>query len=101
MGLDWRYLARGSPKRDEYVAWQQRYDVANDENVRRLTKPIDIARAELELGILERFNYPSLAAMRAESSELLLLIELESYGEKHFEQLEIARMKAEAEMHHG
>jgi hypothetical protein len=39
--------------------------------------------------------------MRNESAELLQLLELESYGEKYFEQLEIERMKAEAETHHG
>lgn len=35
---------------------------------------------------MERFSYPSLAAARAESAEILQLLEYESYGYKRDEQ---------------
>lgn len=35
---------------------------------------------------MERFNYPSLAAARAESAEILQLLEYESWGHKRDEQ---------------
>lgn len=50
---------------------------------------------------MERFSYPSLAAMRAESAEILQLLELESYGEKYFDELELERMRAESEAQYG
>ena len=39
--------------------------------------------------------------MRVESAELLELLELESFGERYFEELEIERMRAESEAQHG
>ena len=44
---------------------------------------------------MERFSYPSLAALYAESTELLLLIETESYGYKRDQQEELDDQIAE------
>lgn len=46
---------------------------------------------------MERFNYPSLAAARAESAEILQLLEFESWGYKkdEAEQLEEQRLEHE------
>jgi hypothetical protein len=51
---------------------------------------------------MERFSYPSLEAVRAESTEILQLLELESYGYKRDEleaqaerEEELAQQKAE------
>lgn len=46
---------------------------------------------------MERFNYPTLADVKAESAELIYLLECESYGRKQDEQEELEDMKAEAE----
>jgi hypothetical protein len=46
---------------------------------------------------MERFNYPSLAALRRESVELLYLLECESYGEKRIQRDELERRQAEIE----
>lgn len=47
------------------------------------------------LGLMERFNYPSLAALRRESAELLLLVERESYGEKRIQRAELEEQQEE------
>jgi hypothetical protein len=51
---------------------------------------------------MERFNYPSLKAVRKESAELFQLLEIESYGYKRDEkekmqeqEAEIAQLKAQ------
>jgi hypothetical protein len=46
---------------------------------------------------MERFSYPSLAAARKESAEILYLLECESWGYKKDEQEELARQQAEAQ----
>lgn len=51
---------------------------------------------------MERFNYPSLAALYAESPELLMLLEAESYGNYRDQQEKIEELEQEAEMRrHG
>lgn len=47
---------------------------------------------------MERFNYPNLAAVAAESMELIYLLECESFGRKQDEQEEIEEMKLQAEL---
>lgn len=46
---------------------------------------------------MERFNYPTLAAARAESAEILQLLEAESYGRRRDEQEELEEQEREAE----
>lgn len=46
---------------------------------------------------MERFNYPNLAAVMAESTEVVYLMECESYGRKRDEQEELDEMKRDAE----
>lgn len=46
---------------------------------------------------MERFNYPNLAAVMAESSEILYLLECESYGRRRDDQEEMAAQQAELE----
>lgn len=46
---------------------------------------------------MERFNYPNLAAVRKESTELIYLLECESYGRKRDEQEELDEMKEHAQ----
>lgn len=46
---------------------------------------------------MERFNYPNLAAVRAESVELLYLLECESYGRRRDEEEEMEERELEAE----
>jgi hypothetical protein len=46
---------------------------------------------------MERFNYPNLAAVQAESAEILYLLECESYGRKRDEQEELDQREAEFE----
>jgi hypothetical protein len=46
---------------------------------------------------MERFSYPSLAALKAESIELLELIEAESYGYKRDQKEEMDEQIAELE----
>jgi hypothetical protein len=54
------------------------------------------------LGLLERFNYPSLAALYEESAEILLLLEAESYGYKRDEKEKLAEAElAAAEAQNG
>ena len=90
------------PKRAEFERWRDEFPRGSDVEARRNAKPALIARAELELGLMERFSYPSLEALRAESSELLVLLEAESYGIRRDEQEELDEMKHEAEMRrHG
>lgn len=43
---------------------------------------------------MERFNYPSLAAARAESTEILYLLECESWGFKKDEEEKLAMEQA-------
>jgi hypothetical protein len=45
---------------------------------------------------MERFNYPSLAAARAESAEILQLLEYESWGYKKDEEEKLAELEAQA-----
>jgi hypothetical protein len=47
------------------------------------------------LGLMERFSYPSLAALYAESNELLELLDAERYGYKMDEAEELAAQKEE------
>lgn len=47
---------------------------------------------------MERFNYPSLKALRKESSEMLLLLEAEGFGDKADEKEELEEMKRQQEM---
>lgn len=68
-----------------------------DEETRRATKPAGIARAELILGLMERFSYPSLKALRKESAEILQLLEAESFGEKAFQRDEIEKQRQRQE----
>lgn len=53
--------------------------------------------AEILLGIMERFNYPNLAAVRAESAELIQLLEYESWGFKKDEEEKLANEQARLE----
>lgn len=46
---------------------------------------------------MERFNYQNLAAVRAESAEMLYLMECASYGRQRDEEEEMKRYKEEAE----
>lgn len=46
---------------------------------------------------MARFNYPSLKALRAESSELMLLLEAEGFGYKADEQEKIEEMNRRLE----
>ena len=46
---------------------------------------------------MERFNYPSLKAARKESTELLQLIEAESYGYKRDEEERLAELESSAD----
>lgn len=45
------------------------------------------------LGLMERFNYPNLAAVYEEDSEILKLLELESYGDRADEKEELENMR--------
>jgi len=47
------------------------------------------------LGLLERFNYSSLAALRSESTELLYMLQAESFGYKKDEKERMERLEAE------
>lgn len=47
--------------------------------------------------MMERFNYPNLAAVQAESTELLYLLECESFGRKQDEQEEMEEMRMQTE----
>lgn len=82
-----------TPKRIEYQRWRDSRHGYDDEDAWRAAKPDGILRAEFELALMERFNYPSLKALRKESSEILLLLEAESYGHKADEREEIAEMR--------
>lgn len=53
--------------------------------------------AEILLGIMERFSYPSLAAARAEGAEILQLLEYESWGFKKDEKEQMAEEQARME----
>lgn len=46
---------------------------------------------------MERFSYPTIAAARAESSEMLYLLECESYGSKKDQIEEMEEQLADAE----
>lgn len=46
---------------------------------------------------MERFNYPNLAAVKAEEAELLYLLECESYGRRRDEQEELDKQRDELE----
>lgn len=48
---------------------------------------------------MERFNYPNLTAVKAESSELLYLLECASYGTQRDDQERIERRRLEMENH--
>lgn len=50
---------------------------------------------------MERFNYPSLAALRRESAELLQLVAYESYGDKRIQQAELEEQLAEMRSQQG
>lgn len=93
-GMDGSGYACLRPKRAEYERWRTEYAGA-DESTRESTKPTDIAYAESILGIMERFNYPSLKALRKESAELFQLLEIESYGYKRDEKEKIAEQETE------
>jgi hypothetical protein len=88
------------PKRAEYQRWRDEYRFA-DEETRRAAKPFDIARAELELGLMDRFGYPSLKAMRKESAEILQLLAVEAFGWPADQKEEQERLKMEAESQRG
>ncbi|HTS05699.1 MAG TPA: hypothetical protein VMP68_08955 [Candidatus Eisenbacteria bacterium] len=47
---------------------------------------------------MERFNYPNLAAVEAEDSRILYLLECESFGRKRDEEEELEEQKAQAEL---
>jgi hypothetical protein len=47
--------------------------------------------------MMERFNYPNLEAAKAESAELLYLLECESYGRRRDDEEEMEQHQAEAE----
>src|SRR5688572_16573034 len=85
------------PKRTEFERWREAYPRGSDEAARAASKPHDIATAELLLGLMERFNYPNLAAVREEDAEILYLLECESYGYKRDTEEELAEREAEAE----
>lgn len=46
---------------------------------------------------MERFNYPNLAAVYEEESEIMYLLECESYGYKRDERERMDEIEAEAE----
>jgi hypothetical protein len=46
---------------------------------------------------MERFNYPNIAAVRAESAELYYLLECEQYGERKDEEERQEEMQREQE----
>lgn len=46
---------------------------------------------------MERFNYPNLAAVYEEDSEILQLLEAESYGYKRDEKEKMDELEAEAQ----
>lgn len=47
---------------------------------------------------MERFNYPNLDAVKAESAEILYLMECASYGRQRDDEEEMERHKEEAEL---
>lgn len=49
------------------------------------------------LGLMERFNYPNLQAVKDEEAEILYLLECESYGRRRDEQEEMDDRVAESE----
>lgn len=50
------------------------------------------------LGLMERFNYPNIAAVLEESTDILWLLDCESYGDKRDQNEELERLKLEAEV---
>lgn len=50
---------------------------------------------------MERFNYPNLAAVKAESAELYYLLECESYGRVRDEEERLEMQEAEIEAQKG
>lgn len=50
---------------------------------------------------MERFNYPNLAAVKAESAEMYYLLECESYGRIRDEEEKLAEHEAEIEAQRG
>lgn len=50
---------------------------------------------------MERFNYPNLAAVKAESAEIYYLLECESYGRIRDEEEKLAEQEAEIEQQRG
>lgn len=96
-----RYRPCVGPKRNEFQRWRDA-DWTNeygefDESVRAANKPREIAEAEIILGLMERFNYPNLAAVYAEDGAILRLLEAESYGYKQDEKEKLEEMQREAE----
>ncbi len=92
--MDERHHACFCPKRHELAEWRES-NLTTDVTIRRATKPDAIARAELILGILERFNYPSLTALYAEDGELFALLDAESFGDRGIEIEKAEQMQAE------
>lgn len=88
--------ARECPKRAQFERWREQYRGSDDET-RAASKPIDIANAELVLGLMERFNYKNIAAVLEEDAEILQLLEAESYGYKRDEQERMDELEAETE----
>ena len=89
------------PKRNEFEQWRHahpRTDDADAIEARNAARPADIVHAELILGLMERFNYPNLAAVEAEDSRILYLLECESFGRKRDEEEELEEQKAQAEL---
>lgn len=50
---------------------------------------------------MERFNYPTIKAVRRETSELMLMLVAESYGSKRDEQEELDEQRQEVEQRGG
>jgi hypothetical protein len=50
---------------------------------------------------MERFNYPNLSAVRAESVEIIYLLECESYGRSRDQQEELEEQQAEIDARKG
>jgi hypothetical protein len=82
------------PKRLEFEQWRED-SRGVDEAARRASKPTDIAHAELVLGLMERFNYPNLAAVYEEDTEILYLLECESFGDKADEKEKMEELENE------
>ena len=89
-----------APKRAEFQRWRDEFPYGSTlEGAREASKPEDIAKAELILGLMERFNYQSIAAVMAEEAELLYLLECESWGYKLDEKEKLAQQEAELQQH--